>query len=177
MNIANNKRKKESQEKIEKIFVNMIQTKEINEITVKDICKEAGLNRSTFYANYLDVYDLADQIRKKLFQDVYDLYNDERKQQYNKDGFLKLFYHIKENHIFFKTYFKLGFDKTEIITDFDIIPIINDFSTDYLDYHVTFFKAGLNAIIVKWLNNGCVETPEEMLEIIKSEYKKQELFK
>ena len=43
---------------------------------------------------------------------------------------------------------------------------------EHIKYHVTFFKHGLNAIIQKWLNNDCKETPEEMLEIIKSEYKK-----
>ena len=49
MNIPNNKRKKESQIKIQKVFIELIQTKEINEITVSDICKIARLNRSTFY--------------------------------------------------------------------------------------------------------------------------------
>ena len=30
---------------------------------------------------------------------------------------------------------------------------------------------GLNAVINKWLKNNCKETPEEILEIIESEYK------
>ena len=34
MNIPNNKRRKTSQEKIEKVFIELIQTKNINEITV-----------------------------------------------------------------------------------------------------------------------------------------------
>lgn len=38
MNTINNKRRKESKDKIEKIFVNLIQTKEINEISVTEIC-------------------------------------------------------------------------------------------------------------------------------------------
>ena len=66
MNKPNNKRKKESIERIEKVFLNLIQTKEINEITVTEICKEAKINRSTFYANYLDVYDLADKIVERM---------------------------------------------------------------------------------------------------------------
>lgn len=78
MNKANNKRRKESQEKIEKEFVHLIQTKELNEITVSEICKNTKLNRSTFYANYLDIYDLADKIKDRLIEDVTDLYEDER---------------------------------------------------------------------------------------------------
>ena len=60
MNTKNNRRRRESVEKIEKAFVKLLQTEELKRITVADICKESGLNRSTFYANFLDVYDLAD---------------------------------------------------------------------------------------------------------------------
>ena len=83
MNKANNKRRKESQEKIEKEFVHLIQTKELNEITVSEICKNTKLNRSTFYANYLDIYDLADKIKDRLIEDVTLLYKDERTKGYN----------------------------------------------------------------------------------------------
>ncbi len=33
-----------------------------------------------------------------------------------------------------------------------------------------FFKAGITQIIKLWLKNGCQESPEDMFEIIKSEY-------
>ena len=45
----------------------------------------------------------------------------------------------------------------------------------YIDYHIEFFRAGLNAVLKKWLYNGCLESPEEISEIIKSEYTKKEL--
>ena len=113
MNTPNNKRRKESQEKIERIFVELIQEKNLAEITVTDICKKANLNRSTFYANYLDVYDLADKIKERLEQDVSDLYLDEKLNQYNSNDFSKIFRLVKENPLFFKTYFKLEFDSTD----------------------------------------------------------------
>ena len=64
MNVKNNKRRRESQEKIEKAFIELLQTREIKEITVSDIVKNTGLNRSTFYANYIDIFDLADKTRE-----------------------------------------------------------------------------------------------------------------
>ena len=61
MNVMNNKRRRESQEKIQKAFIELLQTREIKKISVSALIKTAGLNRSTFYANsvsytHLDVY-------------------------------------------------------------------------------------------------------------------------
>lgn len=174
MNIPNNKRKKESQIKIQKVFIELIQTKEINEITVSDICKIARLNRSTFYSNYIDIYDLADKIKETLFHDVLSLYPEETKEKKHSYNFLKLFKHIKENQLFFKTYFKLDYDNNN-----DFFENMIDYTEfekyypnkKYVDYHITFFKQGLNAVIKKWLYNGCLETPEQIRDIIIDEYK------
>ena len=87
------------------MFVQLVQTKEINQISVTEICKKANINRSTFYANYLDVYDLADKITEQIENEVALLYQDEREKKNNTNDYLKLFYHIKENQIFYKTYF------------------------------------------------------------------------
>ena len=170
MNTPNNKRRKNSQEKIERAFVHFLQTKEINEISVTDICKEAKLNRSTFYANYLDVYDLAEKIVKKIENDVFMLYQEERETKNNTNDFLKLFRHIKENQIFYKTYFKLNRDKHFIIQQYDTNLSKLMYEDKFIDYHIEFFMAGLNAIVKKWLNNDCKESPEEIEHILKSEY-------
>ena len=66
MNTKNNKRKRESMQKIEQVLIEFLQSKELSQVTVSDICKKANLNRSTFYANYVDIYELADTIRDKL---------------------------------------------------------------------------------------------------------------
>lgn len=176
MNTINNKRKKDSILKIEKVFLELIQTREINEISVTDICKRAKLNRTTFYSNFIDIYDLADKIKEKLCQDVCDLYPTEKKEKKHSYDFLKLFYHIKENQLFYKTYFKLNYDN-----EFDALEDMIDYTefkkyygnSGNINYHLTFFKYGLNAVIKRWLYYGCKESPEEIFEVIKSEYKKK----
>ena len=42
----------------EKVFIDMLLRKEINEISVTDICRVADVNRTTFYSNYDDISDL-----------------------------------------------------------------------------------------------------------------------
>ena len=45
------------------------------------------------------------------------------------------------------------------------------YDDEYIDYHMEFFMAGLNAIVKKWLNNNCKETSEEINKILQDEYK------
>lgn len=151
MNTPNNRRKRESREKIEKAFVEFIQNKEINEISVTDICKKINLNRSTFYANYLDIYDLADKIKERLEMEVDSLYKEERENSNNSNDFLKLFKNIKENQIFYRTYFKLNMDKNTKVSqyEYDIHLAKNFYEDKHIEYHIEFFMAGFNAIIKK----------------------------
>ena len=166
MNVKNNKRKRDSIDKIEKAFIGMLQQKELPHISVTDICKETGLNRSTFYANYIDIYDLADKLREKLEAD----FNEQFRDSGNRDA-LTMFQHIYENQVFYKTYFKLGYDEKHQVLVFDKARAKQDFNDKYIDYHIEFFKNGLNAIIKMWLDGGCKESPAEMADILKSEYK------
>ncbi len=169
MNTKNNKRRQATMESIEKTFIELLQTREISQITVSDICKITGYNRTTFYANYLDIYNLADKIRDRLEAEVNELYENELFYNCGSD-YLKLFRHIKENQIFYITYFKLGYDSKHIVDLGSISQQQTGFPADNLDYHIEFHKAGLNSIIKKWLASGCDKSPETMVKIIQDEY-------
>ena len=169
MNTKNNRRRRESVARIEKAFMEMLQTSELSEITVSEICKMSGLNRSTFYANFVDIYDLADKVREHLEEAVSQLYEAEIVHGVNSNDYLKLFRHIRDNQLFYRTYFKLGYDNQYKIELYDVHQAAQYFDS-HIDYHIAFFRCGFNAIVKKWLAGGCRETPEEMETIIRSEY-------
>ena len=174
MNIPNNKRRRESQQRMESAFVKLLQERELEEITVTDICKSAGVNRTTFYANYQDIYALAEAVQQKLHREVMQLYQEGDARGYD-NVFLSLFRHIRENQLFYKTYFKLErSDRIPFLGD-EVYRYTEYYGKEYyggrhMEYHITFFKSGLNAILKKWLEGGCRETPEEMAGIITAEY-------
>lgn len=171
MNVKNNKRRQDTIHSIESVFLDFLQTKELSQISVSDICKAADINRSTFYANFMDVYDLADKLREKLEADVAKVYAEEHETKTNSNDYLKLFKHIYENQIFYRTYFKLGYDDQHQVVLYDTELAARHFNNRFIDYHIEFFRHGLNAIIKKWLAGGCKETPEEMKEILDTEYR------
>ncbi len=174
MNTPNNKRRKESQNRMERAFIRLLQNQELEQLSVSAICREANVNRTTFYANYTDMHNLAEAVGRRLEQEVQNLYQNTKDRSYSSDNFLKLFQHIKENQLFYKTYFKLGFDNAEII-GYDL-PLAADFYGDrHIEYHLAFFRSGLNAVIKRWLQNDCRESPEEIAAIIRTEYGPKEI--
>lgn len=179
MNMPNNKRKKDSTERVEKALIELIQNKELSEINVTELVKKAKINRSTFYVNYLDIYDFADKIKEKMYQNILDLYKEESIKKEHSYNYLKLFKHIKENQIYYKTLFKLNFDFSIYydthLEQRDAIKYLG--TTKNLEYHIEFFKAGMSAIIKKWLFGGCIESPEDMVEVLNSEYMGKSLAK
>ena len=172
MNTPNNKRRRESQNRMETAFIRLLQNAELSQVTVTDICKEAGVNRTTFYANYQDVYALGEAVQKRLLEEVLSLYRDEQQLPTPSHNFLKLFQHIRDNQLFYNTYFKLCRDGELQIFGYHEGDAAAYYNGKHIDYHIEFFGHGLNAIIKKWLRGGCQESPEEMCEILESEYAK-----
>lgn len=174
MNTKNNKRRRASVEKIENAFFEELKKKDLYQIKVSDLCKIAGINRSTFYANYIDVYDLADKIRDRLEAEVDSFFVGDEALRLGERDFLNLFQHIKSNQTLYRFYFKLDYDKTKTQKLYDLYQLYDKLGTadeGTVEYHVAFFKNGFNAIVKRWLERGCLETPEQMRDILTREYR------
>nr|WP_326185880.1 TetR/AcrR family transcriptional regulator C-terminal domain-containing protein [uncultured Oscillibacter sp.] len=170
MNTPNNKRRKASRNKIETAFIELLQHHELNKINVTALCRTAGVNRTTFYANYLDICDLADAVQKRLEEEVAGLFWDSAEPERSGIVHLRLLRHIRENQLFYKAYFKLGLDGRFQLTEYNTQMAAAYYDGQYIEYHIEFFRNGFNAVIKKWLRNDCRETPEEIYSVIVSEY-------
>ena len=147
MNTKNNQRHQDTIAAIEEAFVSLLNEKELKDISVSELCEKAGINRSTFYDNYTDIFALANAYAERIEKSV--------AEQPHTDGeFAWIFEHIRANADVFTIYFKLGMSKKSA------------------DYKELFFRNGVYAVAKMWFEDGCVEPPERMGEIIKREYRK-----
>lgn len=60
------RRRAYSQRAIQKALKTLMDTMPLHKITVTDICREANVNRTTFYANYADLQALLHSISREL---------------------------------------------------------------------------------------------------------------
>lgn len=68
--MAEDRRVRKTKKAIQDVFCELTKEKRLNEITVKELCARADINKSTFYLHYRDIYDLAKSIQNILMQDI-----------------------------------------------------------------------------------------------------------
>jgi len=59
-----------TKEAIRAAFIELLDEKGFNSITVKDITTRAHVNRSTFYMHYEDKYDLMEQLQRDVLEQI-----------------------------------------------------------------------------------------------------------
>lgn len=181
MNTVNNRRIRATDEKIIRaVFEIMIlEKKSVGRITVREICEKTGIHRSTFYAHYQDVYDVMEKVEQTMSRRLTESFlvrlNEGASAQ---ECFVSLFSFIYEYRDFYTLYlnetnragvigvaWELFQDRVEQIPYYNI----NSGNDSELDYHGAFFLFGVTAMVRRWLNGGCRETPQKMFAILKKQ--------
>lgn len=66
---------KKTKREFEKSLVSLSQEKQLNKITVKEICERAQLSRNAFYFHYSDINALVADIRQNMVKEIETLFN------------------------------------------------------------------------------------------------------
>ena len=181
MNTVNNLRFQETDRRIKDTMLTLMQQKDFHKITVSDICKESGVNRSTFYAHFTDVYDLMKKMQQDTFRDIQDTFKDTHAGNYaeyfSADSLTRVLAHIQKNRLFYRVYLSCGQAVTDMAGDELFMRHMRPFflslgfsETDAderrMQYYFRFFFAGMIEVIRLWVESDCIETPEEMAAVI-----------
>ena len=168
-------------------LLSILEEKPFEYITVSEICKKAGVNRSTFYLHYENTTDLLAETTKRLFDDFLSYFPIEVKAiavrladcELTKLNFISAEYlhpylsYIKNNKTIFLTALthadSFGFDRVFQRLFQNIFDLILDrfgYHVEDRKYVMMFYLNGINAIIVEWLKDGCNKSIEEISRII-----------
>lgn len=171
-NKPNNQAKKNSKTRMIRALLNLVQTTPLQDISISDLCAKADVNRTTFYNHYDNISGLAREAQGAIVAEYTELFTNDT-NGYTLENLTKMFRHIGNNRLIYMTYFKLNPDYRETFQHYDHHLAEQKFGKldeQKLYYHAEFFAAGITAIIKRWLANNCRESPEEMAQIVISEY-------
>lgn len=65
--------KRTTKDDIKQALILLLSKNNLNDISVSQLTKKAGINRSTFYLNYIDKEDFLQQLKEKTMQDIAEI--------------------------------------------------------------------------------------------------------
>jgi AcrR family transcriptional regulator len=168
-------------------LIQLLEYKDIEYISVKEICEKAGVNRSTFYLHYETISDLVEEaiehITDKFIglfpQNSCDFVGNIQEAPINElilvreDYLIPYLSFIYDNKGVFKAAVKnpncmKTFNRYSRLKQYVFEPIMERFQIpkDVRNYWTCYYINGIWAIIEEWLKNDCRETVEQIATII-----------
>lgn len=157
-----------TQEQLQNALLELLETKELKEITVKEICDRAGISRNAFYQHYGYKEDLYDQMVARATEGIRDSLTPviPDASHLSQDAVVSYAKHIVEgisevreliyvmlkndNGIFLRQLTDLIFGKnlTNALSFFDMED------SRELRLYYEFLSGGMSAFIIKWVLEG-----------------------
>lgn len=170
MNISGNKRYLETEQRIMDAFIELLNRKDINSISVSDICKIGHLSRSTFYSHYEDINALVYKIEEDKSKKIKELLVLSTCSLHDK--LVQYFDFLRENKRFYKAYFTMDSNTSlvsEMMQSYKENLISSNSYSVAVHYYMLFFKAGIKEIAAEWLNRDCIELSAYMADLLTKE--------
>ncbi len=176
MNTAGNHLHMETEKKLRDALLCYMEQE--TEPTVARLCSRAGVNRSTFYRHYRDVYDLMTRVEMEFQHGLYRSLDGDSgvlsRLGAGPEALTPMIAYIGQNPHFYRVYLKKYAESSaqpgfRNYWEGRVVPLFRSCgveSGDHMRYYFEYVKSGLLSVLRAWLENGCRESPGEMALIL-----------
>lgn len=172
------RRVRKTRTQLRKCLSILLETKKIQNITVKELAQMADINRGTFYLHYKDVYDLLDHIQKDLLRDFENILTTIAPDTDNLVPFIEaLFLFIYRNKdmskIFLHEDLEASFSselrsKLQICVFNKYKVFIKQKNMPYFELYYDFIISGTIGLLVRWVDSEFQMSPHELAVLTNS---------
>ena len=163
---------------LKEALLKLLHTRQLNKITITDLCRESGINRATFYRHYEEPKDILNEIRYSIFEDIKNI---EKQSNINssEDQLLEqVCQYFFENRELLNILFKYRNDEDFVLLINEIcrqrIPhlrklgYMKDYDDESLKLSTCYFAGGIYYILRQWLSEPIEKSPKEIARIIQN---------
>ena len=151
-------------------LIDLMKTKSIHTISIKEICSGADINRSTFYRHYNTQYDLYDEIVHELLDSLIEAYTTSRDNGDNLQDSIAAVLEVSEKER--EVCLVILSDKGNVTMGESFVkaisPVMSDEMGELSVYLFQFMAAGLANIVWTWLNKPIRPSAKELATLITS---------
>ena len=174
---ASNRKTKYTQMVLKDSLIDLMREKPIPQITIKELCEKADINRSTFYTHYADQYQLLKSIEDETLMWVEEIivgFSGKTEKADFIANIEKVFDYLigNKNHIqvLMSEQGDIDFQRNLLIVIYEQCGrwLTNDLSADIAksELYFVFLVNGSVGLIQHWLKTGMQETAREMSELV-----------
>ncbi|HCW52252.1 MAG TPA: hypothetical protein DG753_00605 [Clostridium sp.] len=160
---------------ISEALLEMLKTNSIKKISIRELCKIAGINRTTFYNHYGSQYDVLNEIAETFIQSTsFFVMNSMAEGKNIHECITEVLQYMKDNIKFAKLVLdQENYDLVKHITmslpKFDMMII--EHLPEELDLYekkavASFVQYGSVRLIKEWIFSDCLKSPEEEAKMI-----------
>ena len=153
-------------------LISLMETKDVKDISVKELADLADINRSTFYLHYNDIYDMLNQIENELFVEFNDILDRticrEDKPVSAQTTLFEIFSFLDRHREVARTIMGPHGDLSFVNRMNDLVKErirdhlnSNQSHGDYI-YVEAFVVSGCIGVIESWLNHPNPQSPEKI---------------
>lgn len=155
-------------------FIKLLKEKSFEQITLKEVCELAGINRSTFYKYYKDIYDWREQMEAECMAGA-QAYIDDIDTTDIQTILTRMLESIKENIDLFNALFSVHGGSHILEQTFSICmeKAETKFKKELLSapqgqkkWECHFLAYGCIGVIQCWIKDGLVQPPKEVAAYI-----------
>lgn len=180
------KRNTQTKEKIKKSFIQLINEKGFESMTVSDIAKQSQINRGTFYLHYVDKYNLMEKLEMEAIYDLKQILLLDTNPKNLEDpiqlipyeSILHALIYIKNDFEFIQALASEGGDPhfmqmvKDILNELVLSKLDKSKSLQFSrknlpdDYAKEILLSSIVGVVNLWIKKGGEETPEQIATII-----------
>ena len=160
---------------IKDTFLELMDEKDINKITISEICEISDINRATFYRYYDNVYDLLDKIEADFVHELKEA-SEKNDNDYTVASFVNVLLNVFiDNKKLVKVLFNSK-NTMQLLNDLLVITYVKckdkwekdlpNLLEEDVEYASLFIFNGALGIINFWVKNNFDKEPEEISKII-----------
>lgn len=154
---------------LKETLIDMMKTKSVMDISIKKICEEADINRSTFYHHYQSTVELYDDIINDITADLNEILIKEReKNSSHSELIAEMLAYVEARRDLFLVILSdngnigVGERLTTIVEQYISVEESSELAT----YCVQFITAGVANILWLWLNKEERLPPKDVANLI-----------
>ena len=173
--------------RMDEALITLLEKKDFEYITIKEICDTAGVNRSTFYLHYENTFDLLQETTRYILDKHFAYYSSDTKEItarfanaelkdllfITSEYLVPYLTFIKDNQRIFRVSIK-NFNSLSLndvyrkMFEYIFNPILKRFNVpeDKRSYMIKFYLTGVYAIVTEWLDRNCSDNMETITEVI-----------